>query len=172
MRNVVAALVLACVAFGGFALGGTASVEEALSAYRKSQIAEAKADFAAIVADNAASTRDRVVARRELAHIAWLIDADPAAARAHLESADARTDETCYTPIHTQSHHPGPCAEIGKPIFVPCYFPRCLRRAWEFPAPRREIPRHFAKHRCFSATASRVCVLEFAGPSHATMLPL
>src|SRR5215471_5729970 len=82
MRNVVAALVLACVAFGGFALGGTASVEEALSAYRKSQIAEAKADFAAIVADNAASTRDRVVARRELARIAWLIDADPAAARA------------------------------------------------------------------------------------------
>jgi len=67
MRNVVAALILACAGFRGFAVGGTASVEEALSAYRKNRIAEAKADFAAIVADNAASTRDRVVARRELA---------------------------------------------------------------------------------------------------------
>jgi hypothetical protein len=97
MRNVVAALVLACVAFGGFAFGKTASVEEALSAYRKNRIAEAKADFAAVVADSAASTRDRAVARRELARIAWLIDADPAAARAQLESTDARKDETCQS---------------------------------------------------------------------------
>src|SRR5215471_147713 len=82
MRNVVAALMLVCAGFESSAGGSAARVEEALSAYRKNRIAEAKADFAAIVADNAASTRDRVVARRELARIAWLIDADPAAARA------------------------------------------------------------------------------------------
>ena len=97
MRNVVAVLMLACAGFESSAGGSAARVEEALSAYRKNRIAEAKADFAAIVADNAASTRDRAVARRELARIAWLIDADPAAARAHLESADARKDETCQS---------------------------------------------------------------------------
>ena len=97
MRNVVAVLILACPGFGAFAFASTANLEEALSEYRKSRIAEARADFTAIVADNAASTRDRAVARRELARIAWLIDADPAAARAHLESADARKDETCQS---------------------------------------------------------------------------
>ena len=97
MRNVVAALILAWAGLGGSADGSTASLQEALSAYRKNRIAEARADFTAIVADNTASTRDRAVARRELARIAWLIDADPAAARAHLESADARKDETCQS---------------------------------------------------------------------------
>ena len=97
MRNVVAVLILACPGFGAFAFASTANLEEALSEYRKSRIAEARADFTAIVADNAASTPERAVARRELARIAWLIDADPAAARAHLESADARKDETCQS---------------------------------------------------------------------------
>jgi len=97
MQNVVAVLIVASAGFGASALASTASAEEALSEYRKSRIAEARADFTAIVADNAASTRDRAVARRELARIAWLIDADPTAARAHLESADARKDETCQS---------------------------------------------------------------------------
>jgi hypothetical protein len=72
-------------------------VEEPLSAFRKNRIAEARAGFAAIAADHAASPRDRAVARRELARIAWLIDADLAAARAQLESAEAWADEPCQT---------------------------------------------------------------------------
>ncbi len=81
----------------GGAAYGAGSVEESLSAFRKNQVADAKAGFAAIAADNAASPRDRAVARRELALVAWLIDADPAAARAQLESAEAWADEPCQT---------------------------------------------------------------------------
>jgi len=134
MRNVVAALMLACAGFESSAGGSAARVEEALSAYRKNRIAEAKADFAAIAADNAASTRDRAVARRELARIAWLIDADPAAARAHLESADARTDETCQSAallvrllresgqpakaVQAAAQHRAPCTEGRDALIV------------------------------------------------------
>src|SRR5712692_10141495 len=82
---------------GGVASGVTRSVEEPLSAFRKARVAEAKAGFAAIAADHAASPRDRAVARRELARVAWLIDVDPTAARAQLESAEAWADEPCQT---------------------------------------------------------------------------
>ena len=81
----------------GGAAYGAGSVEESLSAYRKNQVADAKAGFAAIAADSAASPRDRAVARRELARVAWLIDADPAAARSQLELAEAWADEPCQT---------------------------------------------------------------------------
>ena len=97
MRIVSAMLIVACAWLGGLAFGSTASVQEAVSAYRKNRIAEGKTDFTALVADSAASNRDRAVARRELARIAWLIDADPAAARAQLESAEAWTDEACQS---------------------------------------------------------------------------
>jgi len=125
MRNVVAALILAWAGLGGSADGSTASLQEALSAYRKNRIAESKADFAAIVADNAASTRDRSVARRELARIAWLIDADPAAARAHLESADARADETCQSAallvrVLRESGQPAKAVQAAAQHRAPC----------------------------------------------------
>lgn len=82
---------------GGVASGVTHSVEEPLSAFRKNRIAEAKGGFAAIAADPAASPSDRAVARRELARVAWLIDADLAVARAQLDSAEAWADEPCQT---------------------------------------------------------------------------
>jgi hypothetical protein len=84
---------------GGIAYGITPSVEESLSTYRKNRVIDAKAGFAATVADRAASPRDRAVARRELARVAWLIDADLAAALAQLGSAEAWADEPCQTAV-------------------------------------------------------------------------
>src|SRR5215471_3376380 len=81
----------------GIALGATPSVEEALSAYRKNRVADAKASFDAIAADKAASPRDRAISRRELARVAWLIEADFAVARAQLESSEAWADQPCQT---------------------------------------------------------------------------
>lgn len=75
----------------------TATIDEAISAYRQNRIAEAKAGFAAVAADPGASPRDRAAARRELARVAWLIDGDGGAARAQLESAEAWKDEPCQT---------------------------------------------------------------------------
>src|SRR5262245_20830221 len=97
MQDFVAVLILACAGLGGFAFAGTASVDEVLSAYRKNRIAEAKAAFTSIASDQAASARDRAVARRESARIAWLIDADLPAARAQLESAEAWAHEPCQS---------------------------------------------------------------------------
>jgi hypothetical protein len=77
--------------------GSTVSIDEAISAYRQNRIAEAKAGFGAVAVAPDASFRDRAEARRELARIAWLVDADPAGARAQLESTDAWKDKPCQT---------------------------------------------------------------------------
>lgn len=74
-----------------------ARIDDAIAAYRQSHVSEAKTNFAAVASDDHASTKDRATARRELARIAWLIDADFAGAVAQLNSADAWKDEPCET---------------------------------------------------------------------------
>jgi hypothetical protein len=81
----------------GFAFASPSTVDEALSAYRKSHLADARAGFAYVAADSEARPRDRAVARRELARVAWLIDGDAPAALAQLASAVAWEDEPCET---------------------------------------------------------------------------
>src|SRR5262245_44282683 len=74
-----------------------ATLDEGLSAYRSTHVAEARAAFSAVIADPAATGADRAAARRELGRIAWLIDGELAAARRHLESAEAWSDQPCAT---------------------------------------------------------------------------
>ena len=72
-------------------------LEEAASAYRANRLPEARATYAVVADDRGAAPRDRAVAARELARIAWLAEGDDAAARTRLSSAEAWLDEPCLT---------------------------------------------------------------------------
>src|SRR3954467_3340212 len=74
-----------------------ASFEAGQAAYRQNQIAEARIQYAAVAADPAASARDRAAAPRELGRLAWLVDADAAAAGTHLRAALAAGADSCVS---------------------------------------------------------------------------
>lgn len=72
-----------------------ASFQDGRSAYNANRVAEAERIYAAVIADQDASTRERSGAARELGRIAWLIDRDLARALAHLDRAIAAGEEGC-----------------------------------------------------------------------------
>ena len=83
-------LLLASPAFG-------ATLSDARSAYDRNHVAEAERMFAAVASDPTASADDRSAAMRELARIAWLIDADPKRALQHLIQAGQVGGKPCET---------------------------------------------------------------------------
>src|SRR5690242_18217547 len=74
-----------------------AAFQDGLSAYNANRVAEAERIYAAIVADGAASAKERSRSGRELGRIAWLIDRDVARASARLDAALAAGEERCLT---------------------------------------------------------------------------
>lgn len=72
-----------------------ASFQDGLTAYNANRVAEAERTYAAIIADPAASMRERSLSARELGRIAWLIDRDLDRALAYLERAADAGDERC-----------------------------------------------------------------------------
>jgi len=74
-----------------------ATFQDGLTAYNANRVSEAERIYAAVLADPAASARERSRAARELARIAWLIDRDLARAESQLNAAIAAGDERCVT---------------------------------------------------------------------------
>src|SRR5688500_5971466 len=72
-----------------------ATLAKAQSLYERNKVAEAERAFAAVSADTKASSLDRSAAERQLARIAWLIDADASRAVGHLERATAIGGDRC-----------------------------------------------------------------------------
>ena len=83
-----------------FALASAASaatVGEGRTAYELNRVAEAERIYTAVVADPAATRADKSAAKRELARIAWLVDADSKDALAHLDDARQIEENHCET---------------------------------------------------------------------------
>ena len=88
---------LAAVLFlvGGAQSSAAATLAEAQSLYERNKVAESERAFAALSADTGASSLDRSAAERQLARIAWLIDADASRAVDHLQRATAIGGDRC-----------------------------------------------------------------------------
>lgn len=93
--RVVAALLIVEMSLAGPASAATLS--EGRSAYELNKVAEAEKIYAAVFADRAATSADRSAAKRELARIAWLVDADARRALVHLDAARQVEDKHCET---------------------------------------------------------------------------
>lgn len=74
-----------------------ASFHDGLSAYMGNHVAEAETIYAGVIADPAASARDRSESARELGRIAWLIDRDLDRSLARLETALGAGDRPCLS---------------------------------------------------------------------------
>jgi hypothetical protein len=70
-------------------------LQDGTAHYRQNQIAEARRDYAAVLADPSAKPADKAAASRELGRLAWLIDADAPAAATELRSAIATGADVC-----------------------------------------------------------------------------
>ena len=77
------------------AMASAISLSDGRSAYDQNHVAEAERIYAALVADSTTSVADRSAAERELARIAWLIDADAPRALKHLDAALQLGDKPC-----------------------------------------------------------------------------
>jgi hypothetical protein len=93
MRKVFVAVLLGL----SFAPAGAATLLDAQSLYDRNRIADARAAFAAIAADAAATSEDRSEAERQLARIAWLVDGKLGDAVTHLERAQGLGSKPCST---------------------------------------------------------------------------
>jgi hypothetical protein len=91
IKQLAVALFLAGVAQPSAA----ATLAEAQSLYERNKVAEAERAFAAVSADSTATSLDRSAAERQLARVAWLIDADASRAVAHLKQATAIGGDRC-----------------------------------------------------------------------------
>lgn len=72
-----------------------ATFDEARAAYGLFDVGRAETLYRAVVVDPAASPKDRAAANRELARIAWLVDADAAGAAARLASSLPTDPDPC-----------------------------------------------------------------------------
>ena len=93
--RVVIALLLVELSLAGTA--SAATVSEGRTAYELNRVAEAEKIYAAVFADPAATRTDKSAAKRELARIAWLVDADSKKALAHLDAARQVEEKHCET---------------------------------------------------------------------------
>jgi hypothetical protein len=91
--RVGATLVLVELFFASAAYGAT--LTDGRSEYDLNHVANAEVIYAGIVADPSASASERAGAQRELARIAWLIDADAPRALKHLDTALRVGDNPC-----------------------------------------------------------------------------
>ncbi|MFL6830431.1 MAG: hypothetical protein ACJ8D5_07420, partial [Sphingomicrobium sp.] len=93
--RVGAALLLVEMCLAAPAVGATFS--QARSEYDLNHVAQAEKLYAEVVGDPSASAIDKAASERELARIAWLVDADAPRALAHLDSALKLGDKPCDT---------------------------------------------------------------------------
>ena len=94
MRVAIALLLIEiCLAWPASA----ATFAEGRSAYDLNKVADARRIYAEVAHDAAASAADRSASERELARIAWLIDADNKLALQHLDAARQIGDNRCDT---------------------------------------------------------------------------
>src|SRR4051812_45800794 len=83
----------------GASAAHAASFDAGQAAYRQNQIGEARRQYAAVVADPAASATDRAGSARELGRLAWLVDRDGPEATRNLRAAVGVGAETCASAV-------------------------------------------------------------------------
>jgi hypothetical protein len=93
--RVAATLALVEMLFGSAA--SAASFSGARAEYDLNHVAQAEKLYAEVMVDRSASVADKSASERELARIAWLVDADASRALSHLDSAQRLGDKPCAT---------------------------------------------------------------------------
>ncbi|WP_114951770.1 hypothetical protein [Sphingosinicella terrae] len=91
----IAPLLLAVVGLGAPLRAQPALVEQAAAAYGIHDVNRAETLYRAAAADSATPPRERAIARRELARIAWLVDGEAEAAVAMLSTSLAEDPDPC-----------------------------------------------------------------------------